>query len=302
MLAVVAAAALIAVAWWMTGAAPKPADDGLPSSPPPMAVPSGMPSSDPVAKAIASLGSGELSAARRSFVSLVASSPDDPVSQVGLILAGWRSVGPSSVERDLNQLAKEQPDNAYVALHLALVQVMIGETAASRATLRSTIDLGRSAADPTSLRMARLADDLLHPAAFRSYVPVLVQPDDVPAKDRAALVKLRKAIEREDRAAAAVQAKVLASSSDGMSRIAGIVGQYAKGEEQATITPLAALQADARQPQRVRDRALLHQALTQLWSGTDRDAGCALLTRATARGVEAATRRLAAPIAKELCR
>jgi hypothetical protein len=302
LLAIVAAGLLISLAWWMTGPAPEAADAGLPASPPPMAVPVGMASTDPVALAIKSLGSGELTAARRSFVSLVAESPDDPVSQVGLILAGWRSVGPSSVERDLNQLAKEQPDSAYVGLHLGLVQVLLGASATSKATLRGVIEVGRSAGDATSLRMARLADDLLHPTVFRSYVPVLVQPADVPASDRVALGKLRVAIEREDRTAAGVQAKLLARSADGMARVAGIVGRYAKGDEQATIAPLARIAADASEPRRVRDRAVLHQALTQLWSGSDRDAGCALLARVAAAPADVGTRRLAAPISAELCR
>lgn len=296
------AGVLLAVAWWMTGPAPTPVDAGLPKSPPPMTVPIGMAKDAPVASAIGELAKGSFVAATNAFTTLVAEAPDDPVAQTGLILAEWRSDGPIAVEHDLSQLAQEQPDSSYVALHLGLVRVLIDESDGAETAFNSAVALGRAEGDATGLRMARLADDLLHPDGFRSYVPVLVQPSDVPIADRPALRRLLHDVERDDRVGAARDAKVLAASRSGMAHVASIVGRYEKGKEADTQRALAAVAASAVEPAAVRSRATLHQGLAQLWSGSDSDAGCDLLVRASGSEADIGTRRLATSISAELCR
>ncbi|MBC7462024.1 MAG: hypothetical protein H7287_11730 [Thermoleophilia bacterium] len=299
--AVVVAAALVAVAWWMTGSAPSPVDTGLPKSPPPMSLPVGTATNTPVAAAIQQLDDGKFVAATSAFTTLVANAPADPVAQTGLILSGWRSDGPIAVERDLAQLADEQPESAYVALHLGLVRILIGENDDAELSFRAAVQAGRAAGDPTSLRMARLGDDLLHPDGFRSYVPVLVQAGDVPAADRPALGRLLTDIERDDRGGAAKESQLLAKSASPMSRIAALVGLYEKGKEaelQAQLAPYAG----ASQPPAVRSRAQLHQGLAQLWSGSDRDRGCRLLAQAMGPTADDSSRQLATSISKRLCR
>jgi hypothetical protein len=300
--AVVAAAALIGVSWLITGPAPTPVDSGLPKSPPPMTVPAGTPGNSELAAGIADLAANRFSAATKTFTSLVAASPDDDIAQTGLILSGWRSDGPDSVEHDLTQLADEHPDDAYVALHLGLVRVLVGSNSAAEASFAAAVKAGRAAGDPTSLRMARLGDDLLHPDGFRSYVPVLVQGIDVPAADRAALGRLLLDIQNDDRVAAAKESKLLSASTSGMSRIASIVGLYEKGGEAQTASKLALIAADTAQPAAVRSRAILHEGLAQLWSGADRDAGCGLLAAAAGATADAATRSLSVALRAKLCR
>lgn len=300
LVALLVAAALVAVAWWMTGPAPTPVDAGLPKSPPPMTVPVGAGDDAPIAAAIQRLDDDDFAAATSAFTTLVAATPEDPVAQTGLILSGWRSDGPIAVERDLAQLADEQPESAYVALHLGLVRILIGENDDAEASFAAAVAAGRAAGDPTSLRTARLADDLLHPDGFRSYVPVLIQAADLPSADRPALGRLLTDIAREDRRGAATEAKRLAASTSPMARIAALVGQYEKGKEAALQVQLEPYVA-ATQPAPVRSRALLHQALAQLWSGSDRDRGCALLDRAMGPTADDGSKRLAASISQRLC-
>ncbi|MCW2949797.1 MAG: hypothetical protein JWN41_810 [Thermoleophilia bacterium] len=295
-------AASIGLAWWITGPAPVAADAGLSATPPPMTVPVGVATDQPLARAIRALTAKRFKTAEAAFTTLVAESPDDAVAQTGLILSGWRSHGPSAVEHDLAQLAREQPDSAHVALQLGLVRVVTGDTAGAEASFHRAVLAGRAAADSTSLRMARLADDLLHPQGFRSYVPVLVQPVDVPVAERATLRRLLVDIQREDRTAAAREARRLATSRSGMARLASIVGRYEKGDENKIAGELDALSRSSAQPAAARSRALLHEGLVRLWSGADRDAGCDVIGRAASPTSDSNTRTLASSIFAELCR
>lgn len=297
----VGACALVGVAALMVGPAPKPADEGFPDAPPPLALPGEVAEGSELARAAARLAAGELDAARAGFTDVVAEDRDSEAGQVGLVLSRWRTTGPISVERDLGQLAREYPDSAFVALHLALVQGLLGEPRASRSSLREAVALGRDAADETSLRMARIADDLLHPDAFRGDMPVLVAPAEVRAQDRATHREMVAAVGRGDRNAATARAAKLSRSTDALSRVAAIVAGFDKGEPQPTIERLDAIAAAPGTDPAARDRARMLAALADAWSGGDRASACARLRESAGAGVDAGTRRLAGPIAAELC-
>lgn len=295
---VVAAAGL---AWWMTGPAPAPVDEGLPSDPPPLALPNEVPERSPVAAAAARLATGDLDAARRGFVAAVAEAPDDVVAQTGLILSRWRSTGPRSVERDLEQLVNEYPEDAFPVLHLGLVRLMLQQDATARGSLRAARSMGWAAGDETGLRLARLADDLLHPGAFRGYLPVLVQRAEVGAAQRTELGALLAAVTRDDRPRALRAAEELERSADPFARIAAIGGRFTKDDPAETARLLDDVATDRNVPKAARHRATLLAGMAGLWGGGDRDAGCARIARAAAAGSDDATRRYARPIAAELC-
>lgn len=294
-------AALVGVAWWMTGPAPKPADAGVQGTPPPLVLPSGTAKDSGLARAAASLATGDLVAARQRFVDVVASSPDDVAAQAGLILSGWTSVGPRAVERDLAQLVREYPESSVAVVHLGLVQGALRDTRPARASLRSGVELGRAEGDATGLRLARLADDLLHPRAFSGYVPVLVEESEVGVADRRTVHRLLAAVARDDRVAAARLGTALARSGVGLVQVAGAAAQFDKDDPAATAARLDAVVARRGGDRTVADRARLEAALATLWDGGDRSAGCARLRTVTAPSADAATRRIAAPIARELC-
>lgn len=300
-LAAIVAVALVALAVVMTGPRPRPADDGLPTSPPPLAVPSDVSETSALAKAAALLAAGQLEAANDAFVDIVAQDQDGVPGQVGLVLSRWSATGPVSVERDLRQLAAEYPDDAFVALHLGLVQGLLGEQRAARVTLADARRLGRAAADPTSLRMAILADDVLHPKAFRGPMPVLVRPAEVRAADRPLLTKLLAAVNAGDRTSADALRARLRRSGDPLVGVAVAAAAFDKASPEETVDALDALAGDTPQVPEVRDRAGFLASLARLWGGADRTDGCVALERSTRPGVDAATRRLATPIHKELC-
>jgi hypothetical protein len=295
------AALLVAIAVVMVGPAPRPADEGLPTSPPPLALPSDVPGDGPVARAAARLATGDLDAARAAFIDIVAEDRDGEVGQVGLVLSRWRTTGPISVERDLRQLVREYPDSAFVTLHLGMVQVLLDEPRASRRTLREAIELGQAAADPTSLRMARLARDLLTPEAFRGDMPVLVAPSEVRPADRADLRQMLDAVGSGDRLAAADLAARLERSPDPMGRIAALVATFDKSDPDPTVERLETLSRQSDVPRAAADRARMLAALATAWGGGERDEACAGLRAGAGASVDAATRRLAGPIADELC-
>jgi hypothetical protein len=285
----------------MTGPAPEPADQGLPKDPPPLALPADVADDGAVATAAAQLAAGDLDEARAGFTDAVADDHDDVVAQAGLILSRWRTTGPVSVERDLGQLAKEYPESAFVALHLGLVQTLLDEPRAARASLRDAVELGRSAADETSLRMARLADDLLHPDAYHGELPVLVAPDEVPTGERAALRALLGAVGAGDRDRAVELAGAVGHGSSALLRVAALAAAFDKDAPDATVDRLDAVADDEREPVAARDRARLLSALALAWGGGSRAQACVSL-RASAKGdVDAGTRRLAGPISKEIC-
>lgn len=297
------AALLVAVgiAWWMTGAPPESVDSGLPTDPPPMALPEDLDTKSGVAIAAGRLATGRLEDARTRFIDEVAERPDDVVAQTGLILSRWRSTGPRSVERDLAQLAREYPEDAFVAVHLGLVQTMLEDGRVARTTLTAARDLARRDDSPTGLRLARLADDVMHPGAFRGYLPVLVRSSEVATADRGAMAKLLAAVERDDRAEVGARAKALRRSSDPMSKVAGIAGAFTKEDPIATARALetAATAAGATKESAARARFLA--GLARAWSGRDRELACEAIEAATGSQVPAGTRLLAAPVAKELC-
>jgi hypothetical protein len=290
---------LVGLATWQVGPSPRDADEGLPATPPPLALPSDEPEDSALSRAAAELAAGRLDAARRRFVDVVADDREGEAGQVGLVLSRWKSTGPVSVERDLRQLAREYPDSAFVALHLALVQLLLDDPRSGRATLRDARELGLDAADPTSLRMARLADDLLHPDAFRGTMPVLVQPSEVPPAQRAGLRALLQAVADGDRHRAADVSARLSDDRDGLVALAVIAAAFDKDDPDATVTRLRAAGASARTAD-VRDRARFLATLAELWGGGARTPGCASLAE-LARSAAPGTRRLAAPIHTELC-
>lgn len=291
----------VAVAWWMSGSAPKGVNEGLPKEPPPLALPSGISPRSELAQAAARLATGRLEDASKRFTALVADDQDDVVAQTGLILTRWQRTGPRSVERDLNQLAKEYPDAAFPLAHLGFVQVMLGDGTTARASLRGARELGWAAATPTDLRLARLADDMLHQDGFQGYLPVLVHADEVPKRDQRALTALLGAVERDDRTAATVQSAKLRASGDPMSRLAAIVGAFSKDDTDATASDLRAMAEAPSVPATVRNRARLSAGLADMWGGGSREDGCLLIRSAATRTSDVATRRAAVPIASELC-
>lgn len=299
--ALAAAGVLVAVAVLMVGPAPRPADEGLPKAPPPLALPTGVADDSALARAATQLAAGELDEARAGFTDIVAEDRDGVAGQVGLVLSRWRTTGPRSVERDLSQLAREYPEDSFVALHLGLVRSVLGDDRAAREALRDARELGHDAADPTSLRMARVADDLLHPEAFRGPMPVLVAPAEVAEADRATLRLLLDAVAAGDRRGVAERAPKLASSDDAMSRVAAVTAGFDKTDPDATVDRLEAIAADAEVPAAARDRARMLAALGHAWGGGDRDEACTSLRRSTAAASDPGTRRLAAPISAELC-
>jgi len=294
---------LIAAAWAITGPAPQDADDGFPKQPPPLVLPSDVTPTSAVGRAGAELAVGDLKGARERFVDIVAEAPDDEVAQVGLALSGWRTIGPVSVERDLTQLDREYPESALIAAHLGIVRVELGDRRGGRQALRDAMARGRAADDATGLRMARLADDLVHPGTFRGYVPVLVRPKEVPVPDRAQVRALLSAIAQDDRMGAAKLAAALGggASVDPMVRVAAAVATFDKDEPQVTVDRLDALVADPTLSDVASDRAEMHAALAQIWAGDAREAACTRLARSSRLGVDVATRSLATPIHRELC-
>lgn len=296
-----AALAIVALAVWIVGPSPKAADDGFPDQPPPLAIPSDVAQSSPLAVAAAKLSTGDLDVARASFTNIVAEDRDDVPGQVGLIMSRWRSTGPTSVERDLTQLAKEFPDSAFVALHLGLVRTSLQQDRGAREALRETIELGLDAGDDTSLRMARLADDLLHPEAFRGELPVLVAPGEIGAADRPALRALLAAFRAGDRREVARLAEQLGQSSDDLTRVAVITATFDKDEPEATSDRLRHIAGSRSSSPEARDRARLLGALADLWGGGPRADACQVLRQSARPATDAATRRLAKPIAAELC-
>lgn len=293
---------LVGTAVWQVGPRPKPADSGFPKSPPPLALPSDTPDSSPLATAAAQLAAGDLDEARAGFVDVVAEDQDGVAGQVGLVLSRWRTTGPQSVERDLRQLTLEYPESALASFHLGLVQVVLGDERAARSTLRTALELGREAADPTSLRMARIADDLLHPEGFRGSMPVLVQVDEVPGSDRGRLGDLLRAVGDDDRTEAVRIGTTLQRSADAMTRVAAIAATFDKDEPDATVQRLEALAAAPATPAPAADRARMLATLAGLWGGElDRADGCRRLEASTRAGIDAGTVRLARPIHEELC-
>lgn len=290
---------LVLVAVAMVGPSPKPADAGFPKQPPPLAVPSGTPDDAPLAKAAAQLAAGELDAARSGFTDVVAEDQDGVAGQVGLVLSRWRSTGPVSVERDLRQLVREYPDSALAVLHLALVQAVLDDPRASRESLRETVRLGHAAADPTSLRMARLANDLLHPAAFQGNLPVLVAPNEVPAAVRTQLRAMLEALQNGDALEVRARSEALAGSR-GLTGVAVVAAGFDKDDPDAVVDRLEAI-ASSREPAAVRDRARLMATLAEMWGGGERGVACTALATSTRTSVDASTRRLAIPIETELC-
>jgi hypothetical protein len=296
----VLAGLIVGLATWQVGPSPRPADEGLPSAPPPLVLPSDVPDDSALSRAAAELAAGQLTDARRGFTAIVAEDREGEPGQVGLVLSRWRSTGPVSVERDLQQLANEYPDSAYVALHLATVQLLLDDPRAARETLRTARELGLKAADPTSLRMARLAEDLLHPSAFRGTMPVLVQLAEVTPTQRAATRRLLAAVAAGDRRAVTRLAGPLERSDDPFARLAAVAARFDKGEPAPTVDALERLARTGETPA-LRDRARFLATLAELWGGGDRPAGCAELAT-LARTAQRDTRRLAEPIHGELCR
>ena len=299
--AAVVAVAIVVGALLLVGPSPKPADSGLPKSPPPLALPDDVAETSPLARAAANLAADQLKQARAGFVDVVAEDPASEAGQVGLVLSRWRATGPRSVERDLRQLVAEYPESALVALHLGMVQSLLGEDRTARTQLRAARELGLDAADPTSLRMATLADDLMHPDAFRGVMPVLVQAREVREADRPSLAALTDAVGRGDVRAAARHAKQLSASPDPFARLAAAAATYDKADPRATVERMSQLETANMASASVRDRAVLLGALADLWSGGDRAPGCQRLARTIGPDADARTRRLAEPIHAELC-
>ncbi|MCW2922599.1 MAG: hypothetical protein JWM98_3 [Thermoleophilia bacterium] len=299
--AVLVAIALVGIAVWLVGPKPRSADSGLPKSPPPLALPDGTPTTAPLARAAASLAKGDLDVAHSAFEDIVAQQPDSVPGQVGLALSRWSRTGPRSSEADLRQLALEEPDSAYVALHLGLVQALLDEPRQARASLHDALSLGRATHDATQLHMASLADDLLHPRTFRGSMPVFIQATEVRAEHRAQLERLLTAIAAEDRSEAARIAASIGSSDDAMLRVAGVAATFSKDDIGGSVKELDTLASDARLPKPARDRAALQATMAQLWSGTDRTASCVRLHTLAGAATDPGTRRLAAPIEHEVC-
>lgn len=296
---IVVAAVLVLVAVAMVGPSPKPADAGFPKQPPPLALPSDTPDDSPLARAAVQLASGDLDEARSGFTDVVAEDQDGVAGQVGLVLSRWRATGPVSVERDLRQLVREYPDSALAALHLGLVQSLLDDPRAARQSLRDAVRLGRAAADPTSLRMARLANDLLHPDAFSGDLPVLVAPNEVPPGDRTQVRALLDAVQRGDALEVRTRSEALAGSR-GLTGVAVVAAGFDKDDPDAAVERLDAI-ARGTEPAAVRDRARLMATLAELWGGGERAEGCTALQTSTRTSVDAGTRRLAVPIETELC-
>lgn len=297
----VAVVVAVGVAWWMTGAPPETVDSGLPSDPPPMALPAELDADSTVAVAAGRLAAGRLEDARERFIDEVAERPDDVVAQTGLILSRWRSTGPRSVERDLAQLAREYPEDAFVALHLGLVQTMLKDGDTAQVTLAGARDMARRDDTPTGLRFARLADDVMHSGSFRGYLPVLVRAIEVAPAHRATVTRLLAAVERDDRVEVARLARELDDSRDPMARVAGAAGGFTKDDPLATASRLEALADERGATEQSTARATLLAGLARAWSGRDRDGACELIEASTSAGADVATKRLAAPIAAELC-
>ena len=300
-IALVVAAAIVVGAVAMTGPRPRPIDAGLPTTPPPFVVPD-EPTDPALNAAAARLAAGDLDVARAAFTDIVARDQAGEPGQVGLILARWRSTGPRSVERDLAQLASEYPDSAYVAFHLGLAQLLLDDARVARQTLRTARDLGIAASDPTSHRIATLADNALHPKLPTGPLPVLVQGVEVRPADRRAVTGLTAAVASGDRATVTTLARALAQSPDPFARLAAEAARFDKDDPGAAIDALGALARDGSIPPAARDRAYLLNALADRWGGGDRQALCERLLVSSGAGIDPQTRRLAAPIHAELCR
>jgi hypothetical protein len=250
----------------------------------------------------AQLTAGDLKAARAGFIDIVASEQDNEAAQVGLQLSGWSRIGPRAVERDLTQLAREYPESALVALNVGVVRSLLGSEyeVTARESLDDAVELGQRAADPTSLRMARLADDLRHPAGFRGYMPILVRPTDVPEASRKDLERLLGAVGRDDRGAARTLAESLEQSKDPYLAMAVIGAQFEKGDGARSAKAFEALAA-ATDDRAAISRANLHRGLALMWDGGRRSQGCESIGIAAGATSDRVTRSFAQPIYRELC-
>jgi hypothetical protein len=295
------AGCIIGVAWWQVGPAPTAVDDGISARPPLLLLPTGTEPDSALGTAAAQLAAGRHDDARRSLIALVGDDPDDVVAQTGLVLTRWRTTGPDSVERGLRQLTAEYPEAAFVQLHLGLTQLALRDVRSARESLELARTQGWLAADPTSLRVARLADDLMHPEAFRGALPVLVRPGEI--ADPAAKAQLREllaAVEADDRRRAERSATAL-ERAEPMARVAAAAAAFDKGDIGATTDAMLELATNEQLPAPVRGRAALHAALTELWTGGDRRSGCRQLRALAGSDVDPATQRLAQPLVRELC-
>jgi len=267
---------LLTLAWWMTGPAPKPVGEGATKTAPPLVLEPAASADKPLAAAARSLAEGEHRSAERQFTSLVAERPDEPLPQTGLILSRWRTLGPRSVVRDLEQLAREYPESAGVQLHLGLAR-LLGQAPEAEAAFAAARKQGWETGELTT---ARRADDLLHPRMAPGYPPLLVRADDLGTPQaRRVLAQLVLALGADDRPAArriAVSSESL-RAQEPLLAVAAAVASYDKDRPSVSVQ---ALEAAARQSG-ARGAADLHRGLALLWAG-DRTRGVRLL--ASVRG------------------
>lgn len=297
------AMALVGTGWLMTGSAPREAGGSAPKDPPPLVVDES--AGRRLEEAGAALGEGKLGLAERRFTDLVAERPDDALPQVGLVLSRWRKLGPTAVERDMEQLRREYPGSAEVTVHLALVRIFSGDRQAAGELLRQALAEAQSA-DPPKLHLARRADDLLHPSFAPGYPPLLVGADDLSDSRARELARaLTEAVGDDDRRRAgelAERASILASrpglaeTDRELLRVAAAVAGWDKD------TPAAgtrALQLVARESTGDAGAAArLHRGLLLLWSG-ERRAGLVEL-EALGKDGDSRWHRQAAAVAKRL--
>lgn len=274
---VLAAAFLVALALWMTGPAPKPVGGEAEGDPPPLVLRQVPPASPDLRRAAAALGDGRLALAERRFTDVVAQRPDDVQAQLGLVLSRWRDLGPSAVERDLEQLRREYPGDPSVTMHLALARTLGGDAAAGQ-TLLATARREALEAEPPALDLARRADDLGHPELAPGYPPLLVPASSLKAREaRRLLDRIVGAVARDDRELAAeAAARSRAWEGDAAdARLLGVAAAVAEWDKDAPRRGVRALErvaAAAPRPSDARAAAELHRGLLLLWAA-DRRAG-----------------------------
>jgi tetratricopeptide (TPR) repeat protein len=223
---------------------------------------------------------GERAGARRRFEAILAESPDSIEAAVGVAIASW----PSGTLARLEQLSREQPSSGVVLLHLGLVHLAEGRTAAAERVWQEAE--ARDANSPSALR----AEDLLHPEMAPGRPPFVARFEPVPELEglpparqlaglhrRARLGEARDwlllgtAYQRAGRPVSAREAflRALELEPDSLpTQVAAAVGRFDKDDPSQTFSRLGPLARDNPRSGVVR----YHLGLCLSWLGAVEDA------------------------------
>ncbi len=252
-----------AVAWLMTGPAPKPAPTTAQVDAPPFVIRDGTGSDALERRAAAALAQGSWAQAASLFERAASERPADPMPAVGLVIARWHRIGAASAIRSLDHIGSQHPEDAWVMLERGLARVM---TSAPDAT--TVLERARTTAmlSPSTLDIARRADDVLHPGIAAGYPPLLVRESDGETADQRRQIRnIVSAVRVDDRHAAARYAAVVPRNEVSTAvAVAAALGRFSKDRPLTTTSELAVIRDRAATgPDRA--MAALHHAIVVIW-------------------------------------